>query len=99
MKKFPRFAAIFLTALLLTAVLSFSVGDFSVKAAESSNLLIIDLVEEAPSALWKTGGPSGTKTITFGGPDNDPDGFAMYKENVKLNDGKTYDRVLETHPR
>ncbi len=37
-------------------------------------------------------------TITFGGPDTDPNGFAMYRNNQKLEDGSSPAKVLEIHP-
>ncbi len=53
-----------------------------------------DFHEKAPSAYWV----SGAGELSFGGPDNDSDGFAMYKDGAKLEDGSTPGKVLETHP-
>jgi len=53
-----------------------------------------DLHTRASSATWI----SGAGNITFGGPDTDVNGFAMYKNGQKLEDGSTPPKVLETHP-
>ncbi|MFN3742151.1 MAG: NBR1-Ig-like domain-containing protein [Anaerolineales bacterium] len=58
-----------------------------------------DLYTRAPEAEWLGSSPSGPAvTLTFGGPDTDPNGFVMYRPNYKLEDGSTPARVLETHP-
>jgi len=55
-----------------------------------------DFVEKAPTAYWwsKVG-----EELTFPGDLNDAKGFACYRNNIQLNDGHTYAKVLETHPR
>lgn len=53
-----------------------------------------DFYTRAPSATWI----SGAGVLTFGGPDTDARGFAMYKDNQKLEDGTFTTKVLETHP-
>jgi hypothetical protein len=53
-----------------------------------------DLHTRAPQAEWKNGAGS----LTFGGPDSDANGFAMYQNNQKLEDGSTPGKILETHP-
>lgn len=53
-----------------------------------------DFYDEAPSAEWV----SGAGTLSFGGPDSDPDGFAMYKDGADLEDGSSPGGVIETHP-
>ena len=66
----------------------------------SSNV-VYDFIEQAPSAVWRSGRLTGTflvKTISFPGATNDSDGFACYRLNTKLTDGITYARLLETHP-
>ena len=70
-----------------------------VRYEKSVPLVVLDMIEKAPTAKWQAGGPSGWKNIVFGGPDTNPDGFAMYKHDVKLNDGRTYSKILETHPK
>jgi hypothetical protein len=53
-----------------------------------------DLHSRAPDAAWI--GSAGS--ITFGGPDTDSNGFAMYRNGEKLEDGTTPAKVLEIHP-
>jgi hypothetical protein len=54
----------------------------------------------APSAIWITCGDpcGGGTTITFGGPDTDPNGYAMYRDGVKLENGNSPSQTFETHP-
>lgn len=53
-----------------------------------------DFHTNASSAVWI----SGAGTLTFGGPDTDTNGFAMFKNSQKLEDGTTHTKILETHP-
>lgn len=53
-----------------------------------------DFHTKASSAVWI----SGAGTLTFGGPDTDTAGFAMYKDAPKLEDGTIGSKVLETSP-
>lgn len=53
-----------------------------------------DFYTRASSAVWN----SGAGSLTFGGPDTDEKGFAMFKDNQKLEDGVLTTKVLETHP-
>jgi hypothetical protein len=53
-----------------------------------------DLYTRANVASWSSGGGA----ITFGGPDSDPKGSAMYKDGQKLEDGKTYSKIVGTYP-
>jgi hypothetical protein len=53
-----------------------------------------DLHTRATDANWV--GSAGT--VTFGGPDTDTRGFAMYRNNQKLEDGSSPAKVLEIHP-
>jgi hypothetical protein len=53
-----------------------------------------DLHSQAPSAQWI--GSAGV--VTFGGPDTDANGFAMFKNGARLEDGSTPGKVLELHP-
>jgi len=64
--------------------------DIKVAAASAG----FDLHTRASSATWT----SGAGNITFGGPDTDANGFAMYRNGQKLEDGSTPPKVLETHP-
>lgn len=53
-----------------------------------------DFYTRASSAIWI----SGAGTLTFGGPDTDDKGFAMYKDGQKLEDGTIAAKTIETHP-
>jgi hypothetical protein len=53
-----------------------------------------DLHTRASEAVWI----SGAGNLTFGGPDTNADGFVMYRNNQKLEDGSTPSKVLEMHP-
>lgn len=53
-----------------------------------------DFHTRASSAAWI----SGAGNLTFGGPDTDIKGFAMYKDNQQLEDGSFTTKILETHP-
>ena len=53
-----------------------------------------DLHTRATDANWV--GSAGT--VTFGGPDTDSNGFAMYRNNQKLEDKTSPAKILETHP-
>ncbi len=53
-----------------------------------------DLHTRATEANWR----SGAGTLTFGGPDTDANGFAMYRNGQRLEDGSTSTKALETHP-
>ena len=53
-----------------------------------------DFHTRAPDASWVgTGG-----VVTFGGPETDTNGFAMYRNNQKLEDGNSPAKILEIHP-
>jgi hypothetical protein len=53
-----------------------------------------DLHTQATRANWV----SGAGTVAFGGPDTDPRGFAMYRDNQRLEDGSSPGKVLEIYP-
>jgi hypothetical protein len=57
-----------------------------------------DFVGQAPTAYWWTKVGSSFVDLPFPGALNDSNGFATYRDNIKLSDGNTYTRVLETHP-
>ena len=98
--RFPRGITLLIASLLLiSSVMLFLQASGYVSAAYTSELRLYDFIQMAEDAYWETGTPTEGETIEFGGPDTDPKGFAMYKSNVKLNDGETYSRILETHPR
>jgi hypothetical protein len=65
----------------------------------------LDFLARARDADWGTGkepvdfaGP-GHVEISYGGPDTDEDGFVMIKDRVKMENGKTSARILQTHPK
>ena len=53
-----------------------------------------DFYTKATSATWI----SSAGNLSFGGPDTDANGFAMYKDGKKVEGGSTPSKVLETHP-
>ena len=53
-----------------------------------------DFYTQATGATWI----SGAGNLTFGGPDTDSNGFAMYRNGQKLEDGNTNGKALETYP-
>ena len=53
-----------------------------------------DLHTRAPDASWV--GTAGV--VTFGGPDTDPNGSAMFRNSQKLEDGTSPSKVLEIFP-
>lgn len=53
-----------------------------------------DLHSRVTEATWI----SGAGTLTFGGPDTNADGFVMYRNNQKVEDGTTPSKVLEMYP-
>ncbi len=54
----------------------------------------VDLIDKAQQARWET---TDGQVLTFG-VDGGEKGIAKYSENVALEDGKTYKKVLFTHP-
>jgi len=59
--------------------------------------VLVNFVNSANLAEWKSGSPE--TDLTFGGSTGDANGFACYRTSVKLEDGDTYSKVLETHPK
>ena len=60
----------------------------------------LDLHSKAPSAEWISGGGGGAGTVlTFGGPDTDSNGFAMFKNGEKVEGGSKPSKILEMHPK
>jgi hypothetical protein len=53
-----------------------------------------DFMDKAPGAEWR----NATQLLTWGDPYDDSPGVAVIVEDVKLNDGKTYDEGLATYP-
>lgn len=57
---------------------------------------VFDFIDAAPNAKWDNFVMG--VVLPFPGSESDKKGFATYKYNVKMEDGTTYPRVLETHP-
>lgn len=55
---------------------------------------LVDLYRAAFGGTWT----NGSVKLPFNGPANDRRGFVRALGRHRLNDGKTYERVLETHP-
>ncbi len=62
--------------------------------AEAQPGLILDFTKGAAGARWT----NAWLTLPFPGDPASDKGFARILENVRLEDGKVYGRVLETHP-
>ncbi len=58
-----------------------------------------DLHSRAAEAEWIGGDSGGGVVLTFGGPDTDLNGFAMYRNGSLLEDGSTPAKILEMHPK
>jgi hypothetical protein len=54
----------------------------------------LDLHTRATDASWV--GSAGV--VTFGGPDTDVNGFAMYRNSQRVEDGTSPSKILEIHP-
>ena len=67
------------------------------KAVSFAVETVLNYVDKANLADWETGSPQ--TSISFGGALSDSNGFACHRTNVKLEDGDTYAKVLETHPK
>ena len=63
-----------------------------IKVAVTSSGL--DFHTRAPDASWV--GSAGV--VTFGGPDTNADGFAMFRNSQRLEDGSSPGKILEIHP-
>jgi len=53
-----------------------------------------DFYTRAPDAVWI----SGAGTLSWNGADDDPKGFAKYKDGQQMEDGTKPSKVVETHP-
>ncbi len=58
---------------------------------------VVNYIDTAGLAVWESGTPS--TGLSFGGSLSDANGFACHRTSVKLEDGATYAKVLETHPK
>jgi hypothetical protein len=58
-----------------------------------------DFISRSPSAQWISSGGGTQATITFGGPEDNPDGVAKQKENFRFEDGRLSGVALLTRPK
>lgn len=79
-------------ALLILALCVPFVGPATPVRAETT--LVYDFVANAASATWR----SSAVPLSFGGPNTDTRGFAMFVAPATMEDGTAQRRVLETHP-
>jgi len=76
-------------------ILLFSIITFSQNAVGAyAGTTVYDFVAHAPDAYWS----SGAGILKFPGNSANSSGFACYMYNALLEDGSTWQRVLETHP-
>ena len=82
------------SGVLLPVQNGFQGKSFFVEIKVASTSSGYDLHTRATDAVWV----SAAGTLTFGGPETNADGFVMYRNNQKLEDGSTPPKVLETNP-
>ena len=82
------------SGVLLPVQNGFQGKSFFVEIKVASTSSGYDLHSRATEAVWV----SVAGTLTFGGPDTNADGFVMYRNNQKVEDGSTPSKVLEMHP-
>jgi hypothetical protein len=58
-----------------------------------------DFIAKASSANWVSSGGGSEVNLAFGGSDDDPNGVAKLKENIKLEDGSQAGKTLITGPK
>ncbi len=79
-------------ALLILALCIPFVGPAA--AVRAGTTLVYDFIANAAAASWR----SSAVPLSFGGPNTDSRGFAMYVAPATMEDGTAQSRVLETHP-
>jgi len=89
--KIIRFFVSFVILLTLLAIV-FPLTSQTSQAIDGTSYY--DFIAHAPEASWS----SGDGSLSFPGGTTDSRGFACYRDDIKLEDGVTYSRVLETHP-
>lgn len=82
------------TSGVLLPLLGDATGRFFVDIRVAVSSSGFDMYTRAPDASWV--GSAGV--VTFGGPDTDANGFAMFRTGSKVEDGTTPSKVLEIHP-
>ena len=85
---------LFVALLILAMCVPFFAPASPIEAATTQTTLVYDFIANAPTATWQTT----AVPISFGGPNTDIRGFAMYVSPATLEDGVSRHRVLETHP-
>ncbi|HEX7364975.1 MAG TPA: hypothetical protein VF366_07415 [Dehalococcoidia bacterium] len=83
--------------LMATNAYGYITQTLSVLVTGGGPTVAYDFVENAATAEWWTKIGSTITPLPFPGPISDK-GYANYQYNIKLNDGNTYTRVLQTHP-
>ena len=88
-----------------TANTLFGIGDgtkpfwVQIKVSVETGLLY-DFLVNAKNAEWEVGvGSDPGDPLTYGGDDNDPNGVAKIKDQVKLETGATSGKILLTYPK
>ena len=89
--KITRFVLSFFILLSLMMIV-FPFTPWASQAADGT--FYYDFIAHASEASWS----SGDGSLSFPGGTDDSRGFACYRDGIKLEDGVTYGRVLETHP-
>lgn len=64
-----------------------------------SSGLVYDFIAKASSANWVSSGGGSEVKLTFGGADDDANGVAKLKDNIKLEDGSSAGKTLITGPK
>ncbi len=90
MKHMPRVKVTFF-------LISFIVLASSASDVYPTDTVIYDFIQKAPTATWGRFTVAGEK-LPFPGLSSDKRGFALFLSNAVLEDGKTYAKILQTHP-
>jgi len=67
---------------------------------QMEDIIVYDFIDNAANMEWESWSPVHPReSLPWPGSEADPLGFALYRDYYTMEDGETYDRVLETHPR
>lgn len=86
----------------VTATATVTVTEKADMAVMKLFVTVYDFVDRAGDASWSSGMQGGTLPVPvkFGGNcGDDTIGCAAYRTDIKMEDGRTYKKVLETHPK